>query len=126
LSGTVWTIDSWDGEKLNVEMKDVSGNVIASKEFQAWHSQQATGQQRTQCEGSVGGWQDGYFDFEMEADYDPSMGDVTAKVTTTLDQGAGDESFGIGNMRLHFEFDDGRPVSEGDYDEGETNPTALW
>ena len=62
----------------------------------------------------------------MESAYDSSMGDVTVTVTTTLDQGAADESFGIGNMRLHYEFDDGRPVSEGDYDEGETNPTALW
>lgn len=53
----------------------------------------------------------------------PSMGDVTARVTTTLDQGATDESFGIGNMRFFYEFDDGRPVSEGDYDEGKLNPT---
>jgi hypothetical protein len=60
-SGKIWTIDSWDGEFFTVEMKDQNDNVLDSKQFQAWHSQQAEGQHRMQCPGTVGGWQDGYF-----------------------------------------------------------------
>jgi hypothetical protein len=28
------------------------------------------------CENSVGGWEDGYFEIELTAPYDVSMGDV--------------------------------------------------
>ena len=42
------------------------------------------------CENSVGGWDDGYFNINLVGTYDHSMGDVTIRVTSTLDQGAGD------------------------------------
>jgi hypothetical protein len=39
-----------------------------------------------QCEGSVGGWQDGYFRVELSSSYDRATnGDVTVTVTNTLD-----------------------------------------
>jgi hypothetical protein len=55
-TGRIWTIDSWDGEQFTVVMMDGNGNILDSITKQAWHSQQAQGQHRTQCEGSVGGW----------------------------------------------------------------------
>jgi hypothetical protein len=54
------------------------------------------------------------------------MGDITVRVTNTLNQGASDESIGYGNMILHYEFDDGQPTSTGNYDADETDPTSLW
>ena len=58
------------------------------------------------------------------------MGDVTIKVTNTLDQGASDESIGYGDMKLEYEFgafDFVLPTeSPVNVDEGERNPTALW
>jgi hypothetical protein len=58
------------------------------------------------------------------------MGDVTVRVTTTLDQGAGDESIGYGQMNFQYQFDDGTPrewpeTSPAVYDPSE-NPTANW
>jgi hypothetical protein len=58
------------------------------------------------------------------------MGDVTVRVTTTLDQGASDESIGYGQMNFQYQFDDGTPkvwpeVSPARYDMSE-NPTANW
>ena len=42
----------------------------------------------------------GFYVFEVESDWNPTMGDVTAEVTTSLDQDANDESFGIGEMEI--------------------------
>jgi hypothetical protein len=54
------------------------------------------------------------------------MGDVTVRVTTTLDQGATDESIGYGDMNFVYEFGEGRETDIMDVDEGVENPTALW
>jgi hypothetical protein len=51
---------------------------------------------------------------------------VTVKVTTTLDQNAGDESIGYGDMTFEYEFDDGTPSSTNDFDDGVEDPTAEW
>jgi hypothetical protein len=106
-------------------MIDAAGNELGSKTFQG-NNFANMADETVQCEGSVGGWQDGYYNIRLEIDYNQDMGDVTAKIVNTLDQGAGDESIGIGNMKLMYEFNDGRPVSEGDYDDGLENPTGLW
>jgi hypothetical protein len=37
----------------------------------------------------------GYYDFELCADYDDYLGDVTLMVTSDLDQAPNDESFGV-------------------------------
>jgi hypothetical protein len=54
------------------------------------------------------------------------MGDVTVRVTNTLDQGAGDESIGYGDMNFEYEFGEGRTTDINDVDEGVENPSALW
>jgi hypothetical protein len=54
------------------------------------------------------------------------MGDVTVRITNTLDQGAGDESIGYGDMNFVYEFGEGRATGVIDVDDGVTNPTALW
>jgi hypothetical protein len=33
VSGTIWTIDSWDGEKFSVTMYDQNSNQLATKEW---------------------------------------------------------------------------------------------
>jgi hypothetical protein len=59
-----------------------------------------------QCEGSVEGWQDGYFNIALSSSYDrEQQGDVTIRVSNTLDQGASDESIGYGDMKLEYDFD---------------------
>jgi hypothetical protein len=83
-----------------------------------------------QCDNSQGHWQDGYFNVRLESSYRPTMGDVTIKVTNTLDQGASDESIGYGDMKLEYEFGDFTFVlpteSPVNVDEGVRNPTELW
>jgi hypothetical protein len=81
--------------------------------------------------GNTAGWIDGYFPVSIQADYNrETNGDVTITVSNTLDQGAGDESIGYGNMEFEYEFDDGSfayPTrSPGDYDHGNDNPTGEW
>jgi hypothetical protein len=65
-------------------MTDVAGNVMAEQSWQG-NNFANMADETVQCAGSVGGWQDGYFKVAMSADYTPSMGDVTVRVTTTLD-----------------------------------------
>jgi hypothetical protein len=79
-----------------------------------------------QCPGSIGGWQDGYFTFQLESEYARRMGDITVRVTNTLDQGANDESIGYGDMSFVYEFSEGRETEIANVDEGVENPTALW
>jgi hypothetical protein len=43
-----------------------------------------------------------------------------------LDQGATDESLGYGEMNFEYFFNDGRPQTTVDFDDGEENPTMLW
>ena len=52
-------------------------------------------------------------------------------MTNSLDQGATDESIGIGDMRLKYKFDPNvegttATTSPANYDAGEENPTGLW
>jgi hypothetical protein len=60
------------------------------------------------------------------------MGDVMIKVTNQLDQGAGDESIGYGDMEVTYEYDTSvewvrlPTESPANYDEGVENPTGLW
>jgi hypothetical protein len=55
------------------------------------------------------------------------MGDVTIRVTNTLDQDANDESIGYGDMRLNYEFNDGRPTpATANIDDGVNDPSELW
>jgi hypothetical protein len=106
-------------------MTDSQGNTLASESFTG-NNFSNNGDQTVHCEGSVGGWADGFFNVELTAPYDRSMGDVMIKITNTLDQGAGDESIGYGEMRFTYDFEDGRSPNMIDVDEEEDNPTALW
>jgi hypothetical protein len=56
------------------------------------------------------------------------MGDVTVRVTNTLDQDAGDESIGYGDMSLKYEFGEFNLPEESpvNVDEGTRNPTSYW
>jgi hypothetical protein len=61
------------------------------------------------------------------------MGDVTIRITNTLDQGATDESIGYGDMSFTYQFDPDHEdqirlptVSPAKYDNGVHNPTELW
>ena len=66
----------------------------------------------------------------MTSGYDQSRGDVTIRVTNTLDQGAGDESIGYGNMDLIYEFGEQEDIlpteSPADYDQGDNDATRHW
>jgi len=105
-------------------MTDKDGNVMDSKSFTGSNFNNLA-DQTLQCEGSVGGWQDGWFRVELSAPYDASKGDVTITVTNTLDQGATDESIGYGDMTFNYEFPAG-PNNVGNPDEGVQNPDLLW
>ena len=84
------------------------------------------------CSDSVGGWADGYYNVELSADYSQDRdGDVTVRITNTLDQGTGDESIGYGDMYFEYEFDNGETQFDdtnnpGNYDYDQSNPTELW
>jgi hypothetical protein len=108
-----------------VQMTDGNGNVMDSVTVQG-NNFARLGDQTVQCDGSVGGWDDGFFVVSLTAPYDQSKGDVTVRLTNTLDQGAGDESIGYGDMHFEYEFNDGRPETTGNYDAGEIDPTSLW
>jgi hypothetical protein len=109
-------------------MSTLDGTVLDSKTVQG-NNFANLADQTVSCEGSVGGWQDGFFDITLTAPYDISMGDVTVRLTNTLDQGATDESIGYGDMNFKYEFDptvEWNPPSTTNPDEGEVDPTALW
>jgi hypothetical protein len=125
-TGRIWTIDSWDGEHFTVEMKDQNGNVLDSITTQG-NNFASLGDLTLNCGNSAGHWTDGVFEISLRSDYDASMGDVTIRVTNTLDQDANDESIGYGDMRLNYEFDDGRPrPATADIDEDVSDPSGLW
>jgi hypothetical protein len=127
-TGRIWTIDSWDGETFTVEMKNSHGTVMDSVQVRG-NNFEGVADVTLSCDGSVGGWQDGYFDVMLTSDYNQDMGDVTVRVTTTLDQGAGDESIGYGNMQFNYDFDPSIPwvqPSSNDFDDGVDNPMSLW
>jgi hypothetical protein len=61
------------------------------------------------------------------------MGNLEVRITNTLDQGAGDESIGIGEFKLEYDYDPNVEAeqtwpteSPGDYDNGMANPSSLW
>jgi hypothetical protein len=84
------------------------------------------GDRTLSCESSVGGWEDGYFEIELSAPYDENTGDVEVRISSTLDQGATDESIGYGEMNFEYVFEDGNPIVEADYDEGVADPMEHW
>jgi hypothetical protein len=75
LTGKIWTIDSWDGEQFTVEMTDAEGNVMDTVTHTG-NNFAKMADRTLSCENSVGGWEDGYFEIELTAPYDVSMGDV--------------------------------------------------
>jgi hypothetical protein len=128
--GKIWTIDSWDGEKFTVSMKNQDGAELVSRDYQAWHNQQASGQERLQCPGTISVYQSGFFEIELETEIDDTITEVHVYITNTLDQGPADESIGYGSMRFYYEFDPEGTVfpteSPASYDHGVENPTGLW
>jgi hypothetical protein len=107
------------------------GSEIATKTFTG-NNFSNLADQTVQCEGSVQGWHDGFFEITVAANYNINMGDIRVSITNTLDQGATDESIGYGDMDFEYEFDDGRnafaiaTTSPGNYDLGVENPSELW
>jgi hypothetical protein len=81
-TGKIWTIDSWDGETFTVEMTNAAGAVMASETFTG-NNFAGLADSTVACEGSAG-WDDGYFEVTLTSDYGPSTGDVTIKITNTL------------------------------------------
>jgi hypothetical protein len=132
-SGRIWTIDSWDGEHFTVEMTAANGETLDTVTYQG-NNFARLGDQTLQCENSQGHWEDGFFNVDLASDYDHSMGDVTIRVTNTLDQDANDESIGYGDMSLDYDYDPTvewpervyPTASPANYDEGHNNPTSLW
>ena len=47
----------------------------------------------------------GYYEVQLTSSYEPSMGKVTFRITNTLNQGANDESIGVGDLRITYDFD---------------------
>ena len=84
LTGKVWTIDSWDGERFSVTMSNSRGHVIATQEFQG-NNFQNRADESLSCEGSVSGWQDGYYNIRLVTDYNQDMGDITVRIQNSLD-----------------------------------------
>jgi hypothetical protein len=130
MTGKVYAIDSWDGERFTVEMTDEDGNVLNTITRQG-NNFANMADATIQCEGTVGGWQDGVYDIRLESVYDPSMGDITVTLTNTLDQGPGDESIGWGEFSFNYFFDDGTAgfptESPAFYDGSDVpNPSELW
>jgi hypothetical protein len=44
------------------------------------------------------------FNIDVEAEIDQTVTNVRVEITNTLDQGAGDESIGYGDMQFTYEF----------------------
>jgi len=110
LQGKLWSMDSWDGEKIHVIMTDSQGDVLAEHEYE--------GNQRdstVQCEGSAG-WDDGFITIDLSGEYDRSDGDVTVTITNTLDETPDNESLGYGELQLIMDFDDGQQPNIGNPD----------
>jgi hypothetical protein len=137
-TGRIWTIDSWDGETFTVEMKDQHGNVMDTTTRQG-NNFARLADETLQCPNTVGGWDDGYFNVALTAPYDSTMGDVTIRLTNTLDQNPDDEAIGWGNLKLEFDYIGDLPepepvveeepeevTSPADYDHGVEDPSGLW
>ena len=90
-------------------MTDSNGQVMDSTTVQG-NNFANLADETLQCEGTVGGWQDGYFNVALSSSYNrDQQGDITIRVTNTLDQGAGDESIGYGDMEFEYDFDNSVP-----------------
>jgi hypothetical protein len=133
IQGRIWTIDSWDGETFTVDIRDQNDQSLGQRTYQGSNFSRL-GDWTGQCPDSVGGWEDGYFNIDVEADIDPRITEVRVVITNTLDQGAGDESIGYGDMQFTYEFSDDveeeepewPATSPGNYDFDVENPTGLW
>jgi hypothetical protein len=107
-------------------MTDSHDNVLASKEFIGNNFEQRA-HMTLDCEDSVGGWQDGYFMVRLESEYDFDMGDVTVKITNTLDQGTGDESIAFGDLTFEYDYDPSVQVAtSGQIEYGTINLDHQW
>ena len=102
-SGRIWTIDSWDSETFTVKIMNEAGGVLAEKTWTG-NNFQKKGTVTTNCPATPG-WADGFFNVELEAPYKATDGKVTVEITTTIDQGANDESLGWSELEFSYEFD---------------------
>jgi hypothetical protein len=71
----------------------------------------------------------GYYEVQLSSDYDPTMGKVSIRITNTLNQGAGDESIAVGDLKVTYDFDpnvEWTPPSTMNPDEDVANPMDLW
>jgi len=101
--GVLWTVDSWDNEHAYMRLKNSAGQVMAEHTITAqWGHHGANRRFGNECSGQFlhESWGLGFYVFEVESDWNPTMGDVTAEVTTSLDEDASNESFGIGEMEV--------------------------
>jgi hypothetical protein len=70
LKGRIWTIDSWDNEKVHIRIVDEDGDVIAEKELTQQVGQTAEGATTVDCPDGVDGWADAYHDIAISMPYD--------------------------------------------------------
>jgi hypothetical protein len=82
------------------------------------------------CE-ETGPWQDGYQEVDITVAYDVTDGDLTVRITNTLDQNPDDESIGYGDLHLYYHWNDGSvpmpDVSPAFYDHAyQGDATDLW
>jgi hypothetical protein len=132
LTGRIWTIDSWDGETFTIQMSNAQGEIIATR-TQTGNNFASLADHTLTCSDGVTGWQDGFFNIQLSAPYSHDQGAITVRITNTLDQGAGDESIGYGDMKFTMDYDpsvewvrEWPSVSPADYDAGVENPDGLW
>jgi hypothetical protein len=83
-------------------MKDQEGNVLAEHTQQARHGHHEADERfGSECAGqSINGWDLGYYNVELTAEYDPAMGDVTIELTNTLSEDMNNESIGFGDVEI--------------------------
>jgi hypothetical protein len=65
-------------------MTNAAGTVMASETFTG-NNFSGLADNTVQCEGSDA-WDDGYFEVMLTAPYDETTGDVTIRITNTLNQ----------------------------------------
>ena len=85
-------------------MYDQSGTEIAYNEVMWKHTNQVPAPIyiNSGCTDQyiTDGWGMGIFPITVSAPYNPSMGDITVEITTSLDQAPNDEAIGFGNVQF--------------------------